>query len=127
MRERPVWEAEIPTAALRTASCPRPVLSGIWQDAPELHRKYAGEALMSCADGLAHAIGAEQPHVPGYYPHIQHPDRVNSTLAELWTTTSPPAHKGTPFAEGSPYVVFSPSTWPAFVLDNGRCAHRLRV
>lgn len=34
MRERPVWEAEIPTEELKAASYPKLVISGTWEDAP---------------------------------------------------------------------------------------------
>lgn len=87
MRERPVWEAEIPTDALRDSTCPKLVISGTWEDAPELYRKYAGEALMECAESVSQAVEAELVRVSGYYPHTQQPERVNTALATLWEGT----------------------------------------
>ena len=87
MRERPVWEAEIPTEALRESTWPKLVITGTWEDAPELYRKYAGEALMECAEGLSRAVAADLVHVPGYYPHTQQPQQVNTALATLWEST----------------------------------------
>lgn len=92
MHERPVWEAEIPVAALRSAAWPKLVISGTWQDAPALYREYVGEPLMACADALATGIEATHLRVPGYYPHTQQSKRVNTALAQLWNST---AHRAT--------------------------------
>src|SRR5699024_5941820 len=78
------FEAEIPTEALKAASYPKLVICGTWEDAPELYRTYAGEALMACADGLAPEIDAAPVRVPGCYPHTQQADRVTSALTALW-------------------------------------------
>lgn len=92
MRERPVWEAEIPVAILRTATWPKLVVSGTWQNAPDLYREYVGEPLMACAQALASAIEARHLRVPGYYPHTQQPERINTALAQLWASTAPRPH-----------------------------------
>ncbi|MBD0421849.1 alpha/beta fold hydrolase [Streptomyces sp. TRM S81-3] len=84
MRERPVWEATVPLEPLRSAPWPTLVICGIWQDAPELYRTYAGEPLIACAEAVAEAVGARLLRVPGYYPHTQHPATVNAALRELW-------------------------------------------
>ncbi|MCF2573069.1 alpha/beta fold hydrolase [Brevibacterium sp. UCMA 11754] len=89
MRERPVWEAEVPTEALRNSNWPKLVIAGTWEDAPEMYRKYAGEALMECAESLSQIIDAELVRVPGYYPHTQQSERVNALLATLWECTRP--------------------------------------
>ncbi|MFJ5259483.1 alpha/beta fold hydrolase [Streptomyces sp. NPDC088387] len=84
MRERPVWEAEVPLEPLRAASWPTLVVCGTWHDAPELYRTYAGEPLIACAEAVADALDARLLRVPGYYPHTQQPAAVNAALRELW-------------------------------------------
>lgn len=84
MRERPVWEADPPLEPLAAAPWPKLVVSGTWEDAPELYRRYAGEPLLACAQAVADRIGARRLRVPGYYPHTQHPAQVNAALRELW-------------------------------------------
>ncbi|MGW2658541.1 alpha/beta fold hydrolase [Streptomyces sp. NPDC001478] len=85
MRERPVWEADPPLEPLAAAPWPKLVVSGTWEDAPELYRRYAGEPLLACAEAVAQRIGARRLRVPGYYPHTQHPDQVNAALRDLWS------------------------------------------
>lgn len=85
MRERPCWEGDLPVAQLAAAPWPKLVISGTWKDAPRLHHRLAGAPLMTCARITAERIHARLIHIPGYYPHVQHPDLVNSTLAEFWT------------------------------------------
>ncbi|MFI5549827.1 alpha/beta fold hydrolase [Streptomyces sp. NPDC051738] len=84
MRERPVWEAEVPLEPLRDAPWPTLVICGTWQDAPELYRTYAGEPLIACAEAVTDTVGARLLRVPGYYPHTQQPAAVNAALRELW-------------------------------------------
>lgn len=85
LRERPVWEADPPLAPLAAAPWPKLVVSGTWEDAPELYRRYSGEPLLACAEAVADRIGARRLRVPGYYPHTQHPAEVNAALRELWS------------------------------------------
>ncbi|MFF2729082.1 alpha/beta fold hydrolase [Streptomyces sp. NPDC058008] len=85
MRERPVWEADPPLEPLAAAPWPKLVVSGTWEDAPELYRRYAGEPLMACAEAVADRIGARRLRVPGYYPHTQNPAEVNAALRGLWS------------------------------------------
>jgi pimeloyl-ACP methyl ester carboxylesterase len=84
MRERPIWEVPVPLAPLRAAGWPILVVRGSWEDAPELYRKYVGNALVACADAVADALGARLLRVPGYYPHTQQAAAVNAALRELW-------------------------------------------
>ncbi|QWF84928.1 alpha/beta fold hydrolase [Amycolatopsis sp. CA-230715] len=84
MAERPVWEATVPVPPLASATWPKLVIRGDWENAPELYREYAGEPLRACAHALADAIGARLLTVPGYYPHIEEPLAVNAALRELW-------------------------------------------
>ncbi|GAA2454263.1 alpha/beta fold hydrolase [Streptomyces glaucus] len=84
LRERPVWEAQVPLRPLRDARWPTLVICGTWQDAPELYRTYVGEPLIACAEAVADAVGARLLRVPGYYPHTQQPAAVNAALRELW-------------------------------------------
>ncbi|MEO3824907.1 alpha/beta hydrolase [Actinomadura sp. B10D3] len=84
MRERPVWEAEVPLEPLRDAPWPTLVICGTWEVAPEPYRTYAGEPLIACAEAVAAATGARPLRVPGYYPHTQHPATVNAALRDLW-------------------------------------------
>ncbi|WP_329038947.1 alpha/beta hydrolase [Streptomyces sp. NBC_01725] len=85
MRERPVWEADPPLEPLAAAPWPKLVVSGTWEDAPELYRRYAGEPLLACAEAVADRTGARRLRVPGYYPHTQYPAEVNAALRELWS------------------------------------------
>jgi pimeloyl-ACP methyl ester carboxylesterase len=85
MRERPVWEADPPLEPLSDAPWPKLVVSGTWEDAPELYRRYAGEPLLACAEVVADRIGARRLRVPGYYPHTQHPTEINAALRALWS------------------------------------------
>ncbi|MEU7579778.1 alpha/beta fold hydrolase [Streptomyces sp. NPDC041068] len=84
MRERPVWEAVVPIEPLRDAPWPTLVICGTWEDAPEMYRTYAGEPLIACAEAVADTVGARLVRVPGYYPHTQQPEAVNTALRELW-------------------------------------------
>lgn len=85
MRERPLWEADVPLEPLAAAPWPKLVVPGTWEDAPPLYRQYAGEPLIACAEAVADRIGARHLRVPGYYPHTQHPAEVNAALRELWS------------------------------------------
>ncbi|MGH4031050.1 alpha/beta fold hydrolase [Actinomycetota bacterium Odt1-20B] len=84
MRERPIWEADVPVEPLRAAPFPTLVICGTWQDAPELYRTYVGEPLVAVAETLTETLGAHLLRVPGFYPHTQEPDAVNEALRELW-------------------------------------------
>jgi pimeloyl-ACP methyl ester carboxylesterase len=84
MHERPCWQGDLPVADLAQATFPKLVITGTWEDAPAAYRKLAGEALMTCARITARRIHAELLTVPGYYPHVQHPQLVNRILTEFW-------------------------------------------
>ncbi|MGI5472831.1 alpha/beta fold hydrolase [Streptomyces sp. CA-132043] len=84
MTELPCWDADIALGPLAEASFPKLLVSGDWEGAPEQYRKYAGEPLIACAAYLAEALAADHLVVPGYYPHTQQPERVNTALQELW-------------------------------------------
>ncbi|MEU3709813.1 alpha/beta fold hydrolase [Streptomyces catenulae] len=84
MRERPVWEAEIPLEALRAAELPLLVICGTWEDAPAAYREHVGLPLMAVAESLTTSLGAHLLRVPGYYPHTQEPAAVNAALREFW-------------------------------------------
>ncbi|NYD47908.1 pimeloyl-ACP methyl ester carboxylesterase [Actinomadura luteofluorescens] len=84
MRERPCWDAEIPLDQLAAAPWPKLMISGTWEDAPELYRRYAGEPLIAAAEFIAERIGARYLKVPGYYPQVQQPSTVNDALRDLW-------------------------------------------
>jgi pimeloyl-ACP methyl ester carboxylesterase len=84
MRERPIWEAQIPTTAIRGAAVPVLVICGTWEDAPAAYRAYVGLPLMAVAESLTDSLGARLVRVPGYYPHTQRPAAVNAALREFW-------------------------------------------
>ena len=84
MRERPCWDAEIPLEPLRDAPWPTLIITGTWENAPEAYRRYAGEPLMAAAAVIAEDIGADLLRVPGYYPQVDQPARVNEALQALW-------------------------------------------
>ncbi|WP_051871318.1 alpha/beta fold hydrolase [Streptomyces sclerotialus] len=84
MAEHPCWDADIPLGPLADASFPKLMISGDWEGAPEQYRKFAGEPLIACATEVAEAIEADHLIVPGYYPHTQQPERVNTALRALW-------------------------------------------
>ncbi|MGI5171643.1 alpha/beta fold hydrolase [Spirillospora sp. CA-253888] len=87
MRERPCWDADIPLGPLADAPWPKLMISGTWEDAPELYRRYAGEPLIAAAKFIADRIGAGYLKVPGYYPQVQQPGPVNEALRTLWRRT----------------------------------------
>ncbi|MEU2355912.1 alpha/beta hydrolase [Streptomyces misionensis] len=84
MRERPIWEAEIPLAAIRGAALPILVICGTWEHAPARYREHVGLPLMAVAESLADSLGGRLLRVPGYYPHTQEPAAVNAALREFW-------------------------------------------
>ncbi|SFY49788.1 alpha/beta fold hydrolase [Streptomyces sp. F-1] len=84
MRERPVWEAEIPLEAIRDAALPILVVCGTWERAPALYREHVGLPLMAVAESLTDSLGGRILWVPGYYPHTQEPAAVNAALREFW-------------------------------------------
>ncbi|MEW2708782.1 alpha/beta hydrolase [Streptomyces koyangensis] len=84
MAELPCWDADIALAPLARAAFPKLLVSGDWEGAPEPYRTYAGLPLIACAEEIAEATGAAHLVVPGYYPHIQQPERVNTALEHLW-------------------------------------------
>ncbi|GGY08059.1 alpha/beta fold hydrolase [Streptomyces minutiscleroticus] len=83
MRERPVWEAEIPLEAIRGA-LPVLVICGTWEHAPAAYREHVGRPLMAVAESLADSLGSRLLRVPGYYPHTQEAAAVNAALREFW-------------------------------------------
>lgn len=84
MRERPVWEAEIPLDVIRGAALPILVICGTWEHAPAAYRKHVGIPLMAVAESLTDSLGGRLLRVPGYYPHTQEPATVNAALREFW-------------------------------------------
>ncbi|MEU0406398.1 alpha/beta fold hydrolase [Streptomyces griseorubiginosus] len=84
MRERPIWEAEIPLEAIRVAAVPVLVICGTWEDAPAAYREHVGVPLMEVAESLTDSLGARLVRVPGYYPHTQRPAEVNAALRGFW-------------------------------------------
>lgn len=84
MRERPIWEAEIPLAAIRGAGMPVLVICGTWEDAPAPYREHVGLPLIEVAESLTDSLGARLVRMPGYYPHTQRPADVNAVLREFW-------------------------------------------
>lgn len=44
MRERPVWDAEIPLGPLAGATIPKAVINGNWETAHPAYREFTGEA-----------------------------------------------------------------------------------
>ncbi|MGA5005801.1 alpha/beta fold hydrolase [Streptomyces koyangensis] len=84
MAELPCWDADIALAPLARAAFPKLLVSGDWEGAPEPYRTYAGLPLIACAEEIAEATGAAHLVVPGYYPHTQQPERVNTALEHLW-------------------------------------------
>lgn len=84
MHERPIWEARTPVEPLRDAGWPTLVITGTWEDAPELYREYVGAPLVACAEAVAESVGGRLLRVPGYYPHTQQPAEVNRALRDFW-------------------------------------------
>ncbi|MFF8696466.1 alpha/beta fold hydrolase [Streptomyces sp. NPDC015144] len=84
MRERPIWEAEIPLEPIRAAAPPVLVICGTWEDAPDAYREHVGLPLMAVAESLTDSLGGRLLRVPGYYPHTQEATAVNAALREFW-------------------------------------------
>ncbi|MCE4942468.1 alpha/beta fold hydrolase [Streptomyces noursei] len=86
MRERPVWDAQIPLAPLARARMPKTVVNGTWETAHAAYREFVGDALAACGEYLAEMIGARHVQVPGtdHMPHQDRPDVVNEVLTRLW-------------------------------------------
>ncbi|MFJ5723781.1 alpha/beta fold hydrolase [Streptomyces sp. NPDC093149] len=84
MRERPVWEAEIPLEVVRGAALPILVICGTWERAPATYREHVGLPLMAVAESLTDSLGGRFLRVPGYYPHTQEHAAVNAALREFW-------------------------------------------
>ncbi|MFJ7199788.1 MULTISPECIES: alpha/beta fold hydrolase [unclassified Streptomyces] len=84
MRERPIWEAEIPLEVIRGAALPILVICGTWESAPAAYREHVGLPLMAVAESLTDSLGGRLLRVPGYYPHTQEPAVVNAVLREFW-------------------------------------------
>ncbi|CAM5498528.1 MULTISPECIES: alpha/beta fold hydrolase [Streptomyces] len=84
MRERPIWEAEIPLEVIRGTAVPILVICGTWEHAPVAYREHVGLPLMAVAESLTDSLGGRLLRVPGYYPHTQEPATVNAALRELW-------------------------------------------
>ena len=85
MRERPVWEAEIPLKPIQNAGVPVLLICGTWENAPTAYREHVGLPLMAVAESLAESFGGGLLRVPGYYPHTQQPAAVNAALGEFWS------------------------------------------
>ncbi|MFE7318968.1 alpha/beta fold hydrolase [Streptomyces sp. NPDC057555] len=86
MRERPVWDAQIPLAPLVRAEMPKTVINGTWETAHPEYRAFVGDALAACGEYLAEMIGARHVQVPGtdHTPHQDRPEVVNEVLTRLW-------------------------------------------
>ncbi|MFF9315035.1 alpha/beta fold hydrolase [Streptomyces sp. NPDC014748] len=85
MRERPVWEADIPLEAIRDARLPVLVICGTWDGAPDAYREHVGRPLVAVAESLTDSLGGRLVRAPGYYPHTQEPAAVNAALREFWS------------------------------------------
>lgn len=85
MRERPCWDADIPLESLAAAPWPKLVVVGDWAGAPDEYKRLAGDPLTVTARVVADRIGGELLEVPGFYPHVLQPERVNEALEELWS------------------------------------------
>ncbi|MFC5248873.1 alpha/beta fold hydrolase [Streptomyces nigrescens] len=86
MRERPVWDAELPLGPLAAATMPKTVINGTWETVHPDYRDFTGTALMACGEYLAAAIGARHVRVSGagHAPHQDRPEEVNAVLTRLW-------------------------------------------
>ncbi|MFJ2509817.1 alpha/beta fold hydrolase [Streptomyces griseoviridis] len=84
MRERPIWEADIPLEAIRGAALPVLVICGTWEHAPAAYREHVGLPLTAVAESLTDSLAGQLLRVPGYYPHTQEPALVNAALREFW-------------------------------------------
>ncbi|AZS83711.1 alpha/beta hydrolase [Streptomyces griseoviridis] len=84
MRERPIWEADIPLEAIRGAALPVLVICGTWEHAPTAYREHVGLPLTAVAESLTGSLAGQLLRVPGYYPHTQEPALVNAALREFW-------------------------------------------
>lgn len=72
-------------AMLAAAPWPKLVVVGDWAGAPDEYKRLAGDPLTITARVVANRIGGELLEVPGFYPHVRQPERVNEALAELWS------------------------------------------
>ena len=72
--------------SLASASWPKLVISGTWENASPDYRTFAGEPLMACARITADRIGATLLQVSGasHEPHRERPKIVNAALRDLW-------------------------------------------
>ncbi|MFJ6124117.1 alpha/beta fold hydrolase [Streptomyces griseoviridis] len=84
MRERPIWEADIPLEAIRGAALPVLLICGTWEHAPAAYREHVGLPLTAVAESLTGSLGGQLLRAPGYYPHTQEPALVNAALREFW-------------------------------------------
>lgn len=83
-RGRPIWEAELPLAALASAAFPKLVVSG--------GHSAGFEAI---CDELAERIGASRRVIEGAGHEVQFTGApVNEALRTLWRGTSPPSGEG---------------------------------
>ncbi|MEJ3653307.1 alpha/beta hydrolase [Actinomycetes bacterium KLBMP 9759] len=89
MGERPCWDAPVPLRPIADAPWPTLVVVGDWAGAPEAYRRLAGEPLTIAARVVAEQVGADLLTVPGFYPHVQEPERVNDALRDLWRRADP--------------------------------------
>jgi pimeloyl-ACP methyl ester carboxylesterase len=85
MGERPCWDAAVDLGPIADAPWPSLVIVGDWAGAPDAYRQLAGEPLTIAAQVLADRIGADLLTVPGFYPHVQEPEIVNTTIQNLWS------------------------------------------
>ncbi|MFF4607085.1 alpha/beta fold hydrolase [Streptomyces sp. NPDC001339] len=86
MRERAVWDAELPLGPLAAATMPKVVVNGTWEEAHPAYREFTGLALAACGAYVAEAIGARHVRVHGtdHNPHQDRPAEVNAVLDRLW-------------------------------------------
>ncbi|UKY53902.1 alpha/beta fold hydrolase [Streptomyces inhibens] len=86
MRERPVWDAQLPLGPLAKATMPKTVINGTWETAHPDYREFTGNALVACGEYLAEMIGARHVRVAGadHAPHQDRPDAVNAVLTRMW-------------------------------------------
>jgi pimeloyl-ACP methyl ester carboxylesterase len=86
MRERPFWEADIPTGELAAAPFLKLVCTGGRATATPGAKALAGAAYQTACAALADAIGGRLATFDGsgHNPQLEEPDAFNQALLELW-------------------------------------------
>lgn len=84
MHERPCWDADIDLEPIIKTKVPTMVILGDWDEAPGEYQSLAGNPLTVAGEMIAEYLSADLRIVPGFYPHVQHPDTVNALLDDFW-------------------------------------------